>query len=334
MLASSLTFLTPEAAWLAPLALVPVAAAALAARRVAAVRQAISLPAPARPAGLRHELLLAAIVLLLVLAAMQPALRLQTSLRARTDAQVFVVLDTSRSMVAAPKPTGPRRLKRAKELAVGLGAKLGDVPVGVATFTDRVLPDLFPTADHAAFDSTLMAVSIEDPPPRLVATTATTFDALSALGTQGFFPDTVRKRVVIVVTDGESAPFDPAAVASALLGHGVHLDIVRVGGAADRVWAANGRPEAAYRPNPAGARRSITSLDEALGQRATGDPAAFVRRAIGTGPTATITLTLRERTLALVPVLVALVLLAGLFYRDGRLTIARMRTERTVRESV
>ena len=64
MLASSFTFLTPAAAWLAPLALVPVVAAAVAARRVAAVRRAISLPAPARPAGLRHELLLAAIVLL------------------------------------------------------------------------------------------------------------------------------------------------------------------------------------------------------------------------------------------------------------------------------
>jgi hypothetical protein len=237
-------------------------------------------------------------------------------------------------MAAAATPTGPTRLKRAKEIALGLGAKLGDVPVGVATFTDRVLPDLFPTADQAAFDSTVTAVSIEDPPPRLVATTATTFDALSALGTQGFFPDTVRKRVVIVVTDGESAPFDPATVASSLLDHGVRLDIVRVGGGADRVWTANGRPEAAYRPDPAGARRSIASLDEALGQRASGDPAAFVRREIGTGPTATITLTLRERTLAFVPVLVALVLLAGLFYRDGRLAIADMRTERRVREPV
>lgn len=194
------------------------------------------------------------------------------------------------------------------------------------------MPDLFPTAEQAAFDSTVTAVSIEDPPPRLVATTATTFDALSALGTQGFFPDTIRKRVVIVVTDGESAPFDPAAVASSLLGHGVRLDIVRVGGGADRVWAANGKPEAAYRPDPAGARRSIASLDEALGPRASGDPASFVRSVIGTGPTATITLTLRERTLAFMPVAVALVLLAGLFYRDGRLTIARMRTERTLRE--
>lgn len=332
MLASSFTFLTPEAAWLVPLAIVPLVAAVVAARRVAAVRQVIGLPAPARSARLPHQLLLAAIVLLLVLAAMQPALRSHTSLRARTDAQVFVVLDTSRSMAAAATPTGPTRLKRAKEVALELDAKLGDVPVGVATFTDRVLPDLFPSADQAAFDSTVNAVSIEDPPPRLVATTATTFDALSALGTQGFFPDTVRKRVVIVVTDGESAPFDPAAVASSLLDRGVRLDLVHVGGGADRVWAANGRPEAAYRPDPAGARRSIASLDDALGQRASENPATFVRRAIGTGPTATITLTLRERTLAFVPAVVALVLLAGLFYRDGRLTIARMRTDRTVRE--
>ena len=97
---------------------------------------------------------------------MQPAIRTQTPRRQRTDAQAFVVIDTSRSMAARPSPTGASRLQRAKQLALAIGPQLGDVPVGVATFTDRVLPDLFPTSDRATYDSTVSALGIEDPPPR------------------------------------------------------------------------------------------------------------------------------------------------------------------------
>ena len=131
----------------------------------------------------------------------------------RTDAQAFVVIDTSRSMAARPSPTGASRLQRAKQLALAIGPQLGDVPVGVATFTDRVLPDLFPTSDRATYDSTVSALGIEDPPPEEISTVATTFDALQQVATSGFFPDSVRKRAVILITDGESRPFDPAAVA-------------------------------------------------------------------------------------------------------------------------
>ena len=35
---------------------------------------------------------------------------------------------------------------------------------------------------------------------------ATTFDALQQLATAGFFPHSVRKRAVILITDGESRP--------------------------------------------------------------------------------------------------------------------------------
>ena len=89
-------------------------------------------------------------------------------------------------------------MRRAKQIALALAPQFGDVPVGVATFTDRVLPDLFPTADRAAFDSAVTAVTIEDPPPASSSRrTATTFDALP-VATEGFFPAGVHKRVVIV----------------------------------------------------------------------------------------------------------------------------------------
>ena len=141
-------------------------------------------------------------------------------------------------------PSAPKRLARAKRAALDAAASLGDVPVGVATFTDRVLPILFPTANRAAFDSAVEALTIEDPPPRDVNTVATSFGALAALGTQGFFPSRVHKRAAIVVTDGESRPFDPGTLASTLSGHGIRLAVVPVGTGGDRVFRPDGKPEA------------------------------------------------------------------------------------------
>jgi Mg-chelatase subunit ChlD len=242
MLAFAVYFLTPRAAWLAVLTLVPLAALAVAARRVERVRRALRLPAPGSGDLRRRAALLTAVVLLLVLAAMQPAVRAQTSVRERSDAAAFVVVDVSRSMAASRSPGSATRLARAKQAALAVGAQLGGIPLGVATFTDRVLPDLFPTSDAAAFDSTIASLTVNSPPPRDVNTVATTFDALTALATQGFFRPSVHKRAVVLVTDGESRAFDPAGIADVLRSHGTALSVIRVGDGADRVWRSDGKP--------------------------------------------------------------------------------------------
>jgi len=313
VLAASFTFLTPQAAVLAVLAVLPPAAFAIGARRADAVRQILRLP-PAPPRRRYGRVAaLAGIVLLLTLAAMQPAIRTNSALRSRTDAQLFVVLDTSRSMAAAPSPSGLTRLARAERLASDLGAQLGDLPVGVATFTDRVLPDLFPTADRAAFDSVVSGVRVEDPPPQQANTVATTFDALTSLATNGFFPDNVQKRVVVVLTDGESVPFDPSAVAASLAHHGVRLKVIRIGSGRDRVWTPSGKPEARYRPDPAGARFDVARLESALGNPAGQSASAFIRSAVGSGPSASVGVRPHTATLAPVPAVLALVLLIVVF---------------------
>ncbi|HZT15512.1 MAG TPA: VWA domain-containing protein [Gaiellaceae bacterium] len=306
-----MTFLTPDAAAFAALAAVPVAALVAGSRRVARVRETLRLPAPPSRGRWPRAACLVGVIALLALAAMQPALRERTSLRARTDAAAFVVLDTSRSMAAARTPGGTTRLARAKRVALDLAARTGDVPLGVATFTDRVLPDLFPTADRAAFDAVVGAVSIESPPPRDVNTVATTFDALGSLGTGGFFAADVRRRAVVLVTDGESRPFDPGAVAGTLAAHGIALDVVRVGGAEDRVFRPNGTPEANYRPDPAGAAASVAQLAAAVHRPADSDPAAFVERVAGRGRARVVGTTTRTRTLAPYAALLALLPLLG-----------------------
>jgi len=180
---ASFLFLTPRAGFLAVLAAVPLTALIVGARHVARVRRLLGLPEPAAGRRRRRAAWIAALVALLALAAMQPAVRTGTPRRERTDAQAFVVIDVSRSMAAAPAASGLTRLERAKQIALALAPQFGDVPVGLATFTDRVLPDLFPTSDRAAYDSAVSSLTIESPPPREVNTVATTFDAFTSSST-------------------------------------------------------------------------------------------------------------------------------------------------------
>jgi hypothetical protein len=312
--AASFLFLTPRAAFLVLLAVLPLAALAIGGRRTTRIRRILGLEPPPTRRSLGRIASIVALAGLLALAAMQPAIRTQTPRRQRTDAQAFVVIDTSRSMAARPSATGASRLQRAKQLALAIAPQLGDVPVGVATFTDRVLPDLFPTSDRATYDSTVSALTIEDPPPQEISTVATTFDALQQVATAGFFPDSVRKRAVIVITDGESRPFDPAAVARTLADHGVRLALVRVGGGSDRVLRPDGTPEANFRPDPRQARANIGRLASAS-QAPTGPGAAqSLAAALGEGPSNVVGVRPHLHTLAPLVALLALVPLAFLLW--------------------
>ncbi len=132
--------------------------------------------------------------------------------RVRTDAEAFVVLDVSRSMLAQQNLDSPQRIERAKAAAATLRASLSDVPVGLASLTDRVLPHLFPGTDQEVFAATLeRSLGIEKPPPRAsFATGATSLNALATLRGLRYFTPKSTKRLAIVLTDGESQPVSNA----------------------------------------------------------------------------------------------------------------------------
>jgi hypothetical protein len=312
--AASFLFLTPRAGVLVLLGLVPLAALALGARRATRIRRILGLGPPATRRSVARIIAITALAGLLALAAMQPAIRTETPRRQRTDAQAFVVIDVSRSMAARPSATGASRLQRAKQIALAIGPQLGDVPVGVGTFTDRVLPDLFPTSDLATYDSTVSALTIEDPPPQTISTVATTFDALQQVATAGFFPDSVRKRALIVITDGESRSFDPVGVARSLADHGIRLALVRVGGGDDRVLRPDGTPEANFRPDPKQARTNISRLATAAEAPTGPRSAQALAAALGTGPSNVVGVRPHLQTLAPLVALLALVPLAFLLW--------------------
>lgn len=311
MLVSSLVFLTPAAALVAVAVLVPIAGLVLAARRVRQVRAALGLTPPAAASRLPHVAAVAAVPLLLALGATQPALRSGTGERVRTDAQAIFVVDVSRSMQASSGPGRPTRLARAKLAAIALRAEIPTVPSGIVTFTDRVLPSLLPDADPSVFDNTMRAAVLsEEPPPEDENVIATTLGALGALGTQNYFTPAAKVRLVVVLTDGESRPFDAGSVAHALgAGPGIKLVLVHISAAGELVYDGS-TPESGYR-EPPDSGQALSLLADAAGARvfsesSLGAAGRDERTLVGTGPTVVEGRTQTTRALAPYVLLLAL----------------------------
>jgi len=288
---ASLTFLTPLGGLVGLAVALPLAAYFLGARRVARVRSALGLDKSARARKWAFVAALVAVPLLLALVAMQPEWQTSQPRRIRADAQAYVVIDTSRSMLAAPRPGAPTRLARAKADAIVIRDALPDVATGLGNMTDRVLPNLLPSPDEKAFaDTVRQAIGIERPPPANADVIATTLDALASIPRGGTFSPSAHRRAIVVLTDGESRSFDAATVADALRkGPPTKLVLVRVGGLREAVFRPDGKSEAAYRPDPASGA-ALASLASATGgsvygERQAGAAARAVRNALGSGPT-------------------------------------------------
>jgi hypothetical protein len=321
-----MTFLTPFGGFVALLAVLPLGAAVLAHRRTGAVRRALRLPPPERRAELLPPSLAAAGIVLLGLAAAQPALTRTSSPRVRRDVQALFVLDTSRSMAASSSPTAPTRLDRAAAAAIRLRAAIPQVESGVLTLTDRVLPDLLPVADVQGFDGVLQhAVRIESPPPRASAVRATSYGALADIASGNDFAPAATRRIVVLLTDGESNPVQSGDLAAKLAaGRGYRFVAIRFWQGNESVYGAEDKAEAAYRPDPSG-RTTLRDLAAALDGRSfeEGDvsaAAAYLRGVAGSGPSVRVAGTDRSRA-ALAPYL-ALPALLSLLAALGASTLA------------
>src|SRR5204863_448117 len=132
---------------------------------------------------------------LLGIAAAQPVISGTRTRVGRSDAEVYVLFDTSRSMLARRSPGSSDRLERSKRLALHLRQSLADVPFGIASLTDRMLPHLFPTLDGDVFASTLRdAIGIERPPPSGTEALATDYNALGDAADGNYYRASVKKR--------------------------------------------------------------------------------------------------------------------------------------------
>ncbi|MGI8479479.1 MAG: hypothetical protein ACR2M2_06445 [Gaiellaceae bacterium] len=244
------TFLSPWAFAVAGIALLCVAVRLLSERRSRRLCGLLGLEPRAWWSVGADLAALVAIGVLLGLAAAQPVVSQVRATEGRTDAEAIVVFDVSRSMLARTGPTAATRLERARRIAKELRAELHDVPVGVSSLTDRLLPHLFPTMSTTAFTATVdRAIDIERPPPDRRAIRATAFGALADLGRQNFFGRRARTRVAVVLTDGESIPVNLGELRKPLLSGRVALHFVHLWSRDERVYDADERVES-YRPAP------------------------------------------------------------------------------------
>jgi hypothetical protein len=261
---------------------------ALGERRSARARAILRLHPAGRLWRTAAAVSIAAVAVLLALAAARPVVRESHGRYLRTDAEAIFALDISRSMLAAESATAPNRLARAKKAATALRAAIPDVPAGVASFTDRILPNLFPTVDATAFAATVdRSIGIEHPPPGGSGLTITTFDALPSIVRDGYFTPGRKRRVLVILSDAESRDFDVAQLRSTLRTPGLSIVLYRLGSTSERVFGREGLPEADYRPEAT--TQTVKELVDATGARAFGEgqlgaAGAAIRQDLGRGP--------------------------------------------------
>lgn len=319
----SITFTTPLGALVALVGLVPLGVILAERGRLRRVCAQLGLRPPDERGTLSVVLALAALVALLAVAAAQPVVAKRSTEKGRADAEAFFVFDTSRSMGARSAAGSPTRLDRARSDAKALRARLQDLPVGVASLTDRVLPHLFPSMSQNDFNATLdESLAIDRPTSSLAYGDAlgTKLGALSDLVAGRYFDSPSQRRIVVVFTDGETLPQDLSALPTLLRQGNIEVFFVQYWNREERIYDGEGRLDPAYAPDPA-LTEPLTTLARVLSTRVyqpgqTGEVAAAVRDAIGDGPMTTRGRELSTRLLTPWIVLLAFVPLAYLLGRD------------------
>ena len=283
-----MSFLTPLAALVALAVAVPLAAHALLEVRARRVSRRLGLEPPPFRTRLGVPGAIAVVAALLGIAAAQPVISGTRTRGGRSDVQVFVMFDTSRSMLARLSSGAPDRLDRAKSLALALRHRLPDVPFGIMSLTDRSLPHLFPTLDAAVFVSTLSdAIGIERPQPSGTNDLATDYNALGDAGSNNYYAPNVGKRLLVVFSDGESRYFDDVALAKDFRQGNVHVFFVHLWDANEKIYLKPNTIDPAYRPDPQSKVEAERIARAGQGEVLPGDAGLLVSRVkafVGSGP--------------------------------------------------
>jgi hypothetical protein len=320
-----LVFVNPVAGLAFLAVLLPLAAFWRVRRRGRRVRAAVGLGPPPRRSGV---LALTAIVLLAALvgaASAQPVVVDSQPRYVREDAEAYFVVDITRSMLASASATGPTRLERARVFAARVRAAVPDVPTGIASFTNRLVPHVFPTPSLALFGSGLRrSIAIERPAPdRSEQALVTAFDSLAPLHTHNFFSPAADRRVAVVLTDGETQPVSPATLRALRAQPRIALLIVRFWSERERIFRPRLDIDAQYEADP-GSTATLAAFADGVGARVFGEDdagavARELRRLVGRGELAIAGEEVSARPLTAWTVALALVPLGFLLARRNAL---------------
>jgi hypothetical protein len=233
---------------------------------------------------------------------------------------VYIVFDTSLSMSARTGPHGPTRLARAKREAEALIPQLGNIPVGIATLTDRVLPSLLPTTGVPLVLRTVnQSVRIDEPPPSLrYHGRASTLESLAELEGDRIFPPGVEHPMLVVFTDGEEKAPPPFTGLSYAQQFAIPPFFVHVWAPTERHYV-DGRIDPNYLPDPTSgsvlAHVAALSHGRVFREGDVGGVLAAIRAKAGSKPSTTTLLGFRRVALGQWFLLGGVVPLAFLFWR-------------------
>jgi hypothetical protein len=313
---AGLVFLTPWAALVGLAFIVPLVMLTIRERASARVSRALDLrPLPLSRILLR-PLALAVLALLVAVVAAQPAVRATDSTLVRSDAELLLTFDVSRSMAATDAPGGVRRLERARALGQELHEALPDVPTGVATLTNRMMPLMFPTGDKrgvtAVIDNSLRLMQPQ--PAALTAARASSLGALTLAADRSYYNPSARKRALVVFSDLDSDFFSLEGTLRLLRQNRIEPFLVRVAAPGEQIFDASGRPNAYVSVSTVsveGLRRARWhAFEEGESRRLVSE----IRTYLGQGPVEASGLVESQRTLAPWFALAALALSAVLVF--------------------
>jgi hypothetical protein len=310
----ALVVLSPWAALVGLAFILPLAALVLRERRDARLRAVLGLLAPTRRLRLLRALGIAVAGLLVAAAAAQPTLRDTGGAQMRSDVELYLAFDVSRSMGATASPGARNRLDRSLALARRLHGGLQDVPTGVATLTTRMLPLLFPIMDGRGVPAVLGgSVALMQPPPTALTTPrASQVGAITLAAHRTYFSRSARRRALVVFSDLDSDEFGLSGTLTTLRRARIEPFVVRVAAPGDRLFASDGRPDA-YRSTSTLAVSQLRgagwhAYEESQLERLARD----VQQFLGTGPTRRSGVVESQRPLASVLGLAALAAVAAL----------------------
>jgi Ca-activated chloride channel family protein len=159
---------------------------------------------------------------LLIIAMARPQYGEQIEETTLRGADVFVVLDVSRSMQATDLP--PNRLSRAKSNIRDLLSRLHGERAGLIVFAGKAVTCVPLTGDFAFFEEVLEKVDTNTVP---VGGTAISDAIRQATRSMTDTPD--RKCVIILITDGEDHDSLPLAAAHEAASKGIRLLLIGIG---------------------------------------------------------------------------------------------------------
>jgi hypothetical protein len=168
-------------------------------------------------------------------------------------------------MLASAGRGKPNRFDRARAAALEMRAQLGDAPVGIASFTDRVLPHLFPSTNQKSFQGVLQySLGIERPPSDSLSNkVASSLGTLEAFASGNYFQGPGR-RLLVIFTDAETNSIGGAALKQAFAEDRIKVILMRFWAPGERIYRPDGIVEGRYVEDP-GSATSAREFAQAVG---------------------------------------------------------------------